>query len=209
MNEAWKSVTHAKEEVQQKYKRIASEFAGEEVLPEGGRRCETNSSYLWLYSSRYPPQTGKARPHHVSAGISHQSLTPPLFAFTTLRQEALSIHRPRVSSSFGKVQPHSSFTGNRNLFFVQLQQQKIKALERFVYARRNAVGQRNERGRGGTGKRWGENVIKTQKLSWGKSRKKSIDNAVPDWERRRTQWLIRNEPNKETAVGCMALLYTL
>lgn len=62
MNEAWKSVTHAKEEVQQKYKRIASEFAGEEVLQEGGRRCKTKSSYLWLYSSRYSPQTGKATP---------------------------------------------------------------------------------------------------------------------------------------------------
>lgn len=112
-----------------------------------------------------------ARPHHVSPGISHQSLTPTSPCTPPSTGSALYTHTQRVSSSFGKVQPHSSFTGNRNLFFIQ----KSKHLNVLFTSEEMQWGKGRK---GGEVKR--ENVIKTQKLSWGKSRKKSIDNAVPD-----------------------------
>lgn len=56
---------------------------------EGGGARPTQVIYDSIRAAIHPKP---ARPHHVSAGISHQSLTPLLLAITTLRQEALSIH---------------------------------------------------------------------------------------------------------------------
>lgn len=88
---------------------------------DGARERQEVQDQLKLFMTLFRPlATPKpARPHHVSAGISHQSLTPASPCTPPSTGSALYTHAQRVSSSFGKVQPHSSFTGNWNLFFIQ------------------------------------------------------------------------------------------